>query len=137
MSAELVENVQCLADVLRIAQIRESQRDARAAQQDVDVRIDAKLCTNVAQASKTRYMTAIFELPLPSETLAADELSEITGSKTHDGQRTWLDANRWKYHTNRAGRPIVGRMYARLKLAGIEASALTPQAWAPDFSGIG
>ena len=57
------------------------------------------------------------------ETLAADELSEITGAKTHDGQRTWLDANRWKYHTNRAGRPIVGRMYARLKMAGIEAAA--------------
>lgn len=56
-------------------------------------------------------MTAIFELHLPSETLAADELSEITGAKTSDGQRTWLDASRWKYHTNRAGRPIVGRMY--------------------------
>jgi len=82
-------------------------------------------------------VTAIFELPIPSETLAADELSEITGARTSDGQRSWLDANRWKYHTNRAGRPIVGRMYARLKLAGIEASALTPQAWAPDFSQIG
>ena len=82
-------------------------------------------------------MTAIFELPLPSETLNPDEIVEITGAKTCDGQRSWLDANRWKYHTNRAGRPIVCRMYARLKLAGIEASALTPQAWAPDFSGIG
>lgn len=81
-------------------------------------------------------MTALFELHLPSETLAADELSEITGAKTNDGQRTWRDANRWKYHMNRAGRPIVGRVYARLKLAGIEASALTPQAWVPDFSGI-
>lgn len=58
-------------------------------------------------------MTAIFELHLPSETLAADELADITGAKTSDGQRTWLEANRWKYHTNRAGRPIVGRMYAR------------------------
>ena len=76
-------------------------------------------------------MTAIFELHLPSETLAADELADITGAKTSDGQRTWLEANRWKYHTNRAGRPI-----ARLKLAGIEASALAPQAWAPDFSRI-
>lgn len=46
-------------------------------------------------------MTAIFELHLPSETLAADELSEITGARTNDGQRAWLDANRWKYHTNR------------------------------------
>jgi len=56
-------------------------------------------------------MTAIFELHLPSETLAADELADITGAKTSDGQRTWLEANRWKYHTNRSGRPIVGRMY--------------------------
>ena len=30
----------------------------------------------------TRNMTALFELPLPSETLAADELSEITGART-------------------------------------------------------
>ena len=82
-------------------------------------------------------MTAIFELPIPSETLAADELADVTGARTGDGQRSWLDANLWKYHTNREGRPIVGRMYARLKLAGIDASALTPQAWAPDFSGIG
>ena len=81
-------------------------------------------------------MTAIFELHLPSETLAADELADVTGARTGDGQRTWLDANRWKYHTNRAGRPIVGRMYARLKLAGIEASTLAPQGWTPDFSGI-
>ena len=82
-------------------------------------------------------MTAIFELPLPSETLNADEIAEITGAKTCDGQRSWLDTNRWKYHTNRAGRPIVGRLYTRLKLAGIGASTLAPQAtWSPDFSGI-
>ena len=81
-------------------------------------------------------MPAIFEMPLPSETLDADELFEVTGSKTADGHRTWLDLNRWKYHTSRSGRPVVGRMYARLKLAGIEASALLPQGWAPDFSGI-
>ena len=43
-------------------------------------------------------MTAIFELPLPSETLNADEIAEITGAKTCDGQRSWLDTNRWKYH---------------------------------------
>jgi hypothetical protein len=82
-------------------------------------------------------MTAIFELPLLSETLKPDEVAEITGAKSCDGQRSWLDINRWKYHTNRAGRPIVGRLYARLKLAGIDASALAPQAaWSPDFSAL-
>ncbi len=79
-------------------------------------------------------MTALFELPLPSETLATDELAEITGAQTNRGQAEWLAASGWRYHTNRAGRPIVGRMYARLKLAGIEASAITPQAWQPDFA---
>lgn len=39
-------------------------------------------------------MTAIFELPLPSETLNPDEIVEITGAKTCDGQRSWLDTNR-------------------------------------------
>lgn len=81
-------------------------------------------------------MTAIFELHLQSETLNPEEIAEITGAKTCDHQRSWLDANRWQYHTNRAGRPIVGRLYARLKLSGIEASALASRAWVPDFSGI-
>ncbi len=81
-------------------------------------------------------MSALFEFPLASETLSVDEIADITGAKTGDGQRSWLDSNRWKYHTNRAGRPIVGRLYARLKLSGIDASALAPQAWSPDFSAI-
>jgi hypothetical protein len=79
-------------------------------------------------------MTAIFELHLPSETLASEELAEITGARINSGQIEWLTASGWRYHTNRAGRPIVGRLYARLKLAGIEASALTTQTWQPDFS---
>lgn len=81
-------------------------------------------------------MSAIFELSLLSETLKPDEVAEITGAKTCEGQRSWLDSNRWKYYTTRSGRPIVGRLYARLKLAGIDASALATQGWAPDFSGI-
>lgn len=45
-------------------------------------------------------MTAIFELPLPSETLAADELAEITGALTSRGQAEWLAASmamQWAY----------------------------------------
>ena len=37
--------------------------------------------------TKVLYMTAIFELHLPSETLAADELADVTGARTGDGQR--------------------------------------------------
>lgn len=41
----------------------------------------------------------------------------------------------WHYYRNRAGEPIVGRMYARLKLAGINPQAMaTGQAWEPDLS---
>lgn len=61
-------------------------------------------------------MGAMFELTLPSETLDADELAEITGSKLRSLQMEWLAKNRWLYHVNRAGNPVVGRMYARLKM---------------------
>ena len=45
-------------------------------------------------------MTAIFERHPLSETLGADELEDITGAKTADAQRAWLDLNMWKYRTN-------------------------------------
>ena len=113
-----------------------------------DYRIEAAACVELQDAMDLNYLTG----QRPADVLKMrfadikDGALEVQQGKTtkklrilleSDGQRTWLDANRWKYHTNRAGRPIVGRMYARLKLAGIEASALAPQAWAPDFSQIG
>lgn len=74
--------------------------------------------------------------PIQSETLAPDELADITGSRTARGQLEWLDANGWQHHKNRAGAPIVGRWYARMKLAGITPQAANAQAWSPDFTGI-
>lgn len=79
-------------------------------------------------------MNLLFE-PLQSETLSPSELAEITGCFRHAGQIVWLHKNEWKYHKNSAGAPIVGRWYARLKLAGITPQAATTQAWAPDFTG--
>lgn len=72
-----------------------------------------------------------------SETLADDELATITGYKKPASQRMWLDRNGWKYVQNRAGHPIVGRAYARLKLAGINPNKLTtPDVWSLDLSKV-
>ncbi|MDK6078963.1 DUF4224 domain-containing protein [Massilia varians] len=76
-------------------------------------------------------MTAIFEMPLPSETLSPDEISDISGCSRKSDQIDWLMQNGWVFIKNRAGAPIIGRLYARLKLAGINPAALA----APEASG--
>ena len=82
-------------------------------------------------------MSAIFEMPIDSETLTTDEVAQITGCSRKSDQIEWLSCNGWIFHKNRAGEPIVGRLYARLKLAGITPASLTTSGgWVPDFSGI-
>lgn len=79
-------------------------------------------------------MTAIFEMPISSETLSQDEIVFITGCSRRADQVIWLEAQGWTFIKNKAGEPIIGRMYARLKLSGINPSTLTnPSTWAPDF----
>lgn len=75
------------------------------------------------------------------ELLSADELVRITGYRRARAQRDWLTNKGWIFETNGAGEPIVGRWYARLKLAGVKPTAdhrvtLQP-AWTPDFSALG
>lgn len=80
-------------------------------------------------------MTAIFEMPLADETLSSEELHRITGYAHKAEQAKWLTEAGWVFHKNKAGEPIVGRLYARLKMAGITPAALTSSGgWAPDFS---
>lgn len=82
-------------------------------------------------------MTALFEMPMSTETLTPDEVVAITGCGRRGDQIAWLQNAGWTYVTNRAGEPIVGRLYARLRLAGITPSALASTGgWAPDFSSI-
>lgn len=82
-------------------------------------------------------MTAIFEMPIASETLTPEEITQITGCSRKSDQAEWLAGNGWTFHKNRAGEPIVGRLYARLRMAGITPAALaTTGGWVPDFSGI-
>lgn len=84
-------------------------------------------------------MSAMFELHLATETLGADEVIDITGCHRRGDQVEWLDRNRWVYHTNKAGMPIIGRMYARMKMAGINPASLAQPAatgWQLDLSSV-
>ena len=77
---------------------------------------------------------------MDSEFLTADELAEVTGRKHVAIQREWLDKNGWAYVVNAAGKPIVGRWYARMRLAGVKPTASSTGAqssWQPDFSALG
>ena len=84
-------------------------------------------------------MTALLEMPLASETLAPEELAAITGYDRKADQVAWLEAHGWPYVRTRGGEPIVGRLYVRLRLAGIDPRQLHQPAkaaptWEPDFS---
>lgn len=72
-----------------------------------------------------------------SEVLNKDELKAITGYAPASKQREWLDSNRWNYVLNRANHPIVGRFYARMKLAGISPGKAAPhEAWSLDLTKV-
>jgi hypothetical protein len=75
---------------------------------------------------------------LASETLSEDELATITGYKTPYFQRQWLTRNEWEYVLTGAQRPVVGRVYARLKLAGVKPSAsnAVAETWSLDLSRV-
>lgn len=69
-------------------------------------------------------MGAIFEMQLQSETLGPDELQDISGCARKTDQVDWFKRNGWVFHQNKAGCPVVGRLYARMKLAGINPASL-------------
>jgi hypothetical protein len=81
-------------------------------------------------------MSAIFELPIESETLTIDEIVQITGCQRRTDQVEWLTCNGWAFHKNKIGDPIVGRFFARLKMAGIRLDSVAPSAGMPDFSKV-
>lgn len=78
--------------------------------------------------------TALLPLPPRDDLQLSDaELVGITGTNQARLQIEWLKANGWAHATTRAGRPVVGRLYANLKLSGVEvATMITPQEWTPD-----
>ena len=81
-------------------------------------------------------MTTLFEMPIPSETLDPEELVKITGCSRKADQVEWLASNGWTHHRTRAGEAVVGRLYARLKMAGINPAGLASAGWAPDMGAV-
>ncbi len=73
-----------------------------------------------------------------SETLADEELTTITGYQIPSKQIQWLTDNRWEFVLTGARRPVVGRVYARLKLAGVKPSAVNAvtETWSLDLANV-
>ena len=73
-----------------------------------------------------------------TEFLNADELLEVTGYKHVASQKEWLDKQGWHYVCNAAGRPIVGRWYARMRMSGITPTSTGVEpSWKPNFAPLG
>lgn len=77
-------------------------------------------------------------MEIQSETLSEEELTAITGYQLPSKQIQWLTENRWEFVLTGARRPIVGRVYARLKLAGVKPSAsnAVAETWTLDLSNV-
>ncbi|WP_347900770.1 DUF4224 domain-containing protein [Pseudomonas purpurea] len=77
-------------------------------------------------------------MEIQTETLAEEELVAITGYQYPSRQVGWLSNNGWEYTLTGARRPVVGRVYARLKLAGVKPSATNAvaEAWTLDLSRV-
>tara|TARA_R110001592_G_scaffold91274_1_gene267352 strand:+ start:5030 stop:5272 length:243 start_codon:yes stop_codon:yes gene_type:complete len=79
----------------------------------------------------------MFEMVLATEVLGPEEVIQITGCARRNDQINWLELQGWAYVKTRAGEPIIGRLYARLKLAGISTQLLMAvEAKGPDLSKI-
>lgn len=63
---------------------------------------------------------------METEILSEDELADLTGYKHRGHQRQWLKDRYWVFIESRGGRPLVGRMFTRMKL-GILSPSLAPK----------
>lgn len=73
-----------------------------------------------------------------SEFLSDEELADMIRAKTPKKQIAWLTDKGWKFEINAAKRPVVGRLYARLRLAGVEPtpSVAVEVPWTLDLSKV-
>lgn len=68
--------------------------------------------------------------------LTPDELHEITGLLYPAAQIKWLKKNHWQFVVNHKNKPIVGRDYARSKLAGSDKVDTKPARSLPNFENV-
>lgn len=81
---------------------------------------------------------ALLPLPGVDELLLTDaELAKLTGATQWRLQLDWLQTNGWVFFCTRAGRPVVGRLYANLRLANVELRVLLePRAFSLNVAAI-
>jgi len=83
-------------------------------------------------------LTSLLPLPAANETtLTPEEVKRITGASEKKLQIAWLTANRWKHTTDRHGVPVIGRLYANLKLGGLDMENIVADVeWEPNLDSI-
>lgn len=88
------------------------------------------------------YTPRLLAKTIDTEILSEEELADLTGYKQRAHQRRWLQERSWVFIESRGGRPLVGRMYARMKF-GMTNPTLVEQSppptrpvWTPDFSRV-
>lgn len=83
-------------------------------------------------------MPTLLALPATGELQLCDaELESLTGATQARLQIDWLRGNGWAYTLTRNGKPVVGRLYANLKLSGVEvATIVRPDHFEPNFAAI-
>jgi hypothetical protein len=83
-------------------------------------------------------MTTLLALPEVDQLQLTElELAGITGTPQHKLQVDWLRANAWAFSLTRSGRPVVGRLYANLKLSGVEVKTMIQaEEWTPAMEAI-
>lgn len=73
--------------------------------------------------------------PGEAEFLNDEELATITGQSQGGRQARWLREHGWRYELGGGSRVLVGRMYCRLRLAGIDLSKIEAE-FTPDYSDV-
>lgn len=69
------------------------------------------------------------------EILNHDEVVALTGRSQRSAQIQWLKDNDWRHELNAANDPVIGRWYARMKLAGVDLAHTAPGRL-PDFTQV-
>lgn len=100
------------------AQIRLGENSVGWLEADIDewVRVRGETIRDRGNESLAR----IIRMPMDGEVLNPSELAVITGRQDAPSQAKWLVSHLWVFHHNDEGRLIVGRLYSRLKLCGID-----------------
>lgn len=88
---------------------------------------DRTRATWVSQGESNMNAIAL-QIQLPAEpTLDADGLTKITGKSQTLKQIAWLKEHGWIFELDLDGHLVVGKLYAHLRLAGLNPAGVTTE----------